>query len=114
MKLPFPGRLLALAVVSSLSLALPFSAAHAEDKPKVALVMKSLANEFFRTMVPLRDTSIRPDSDHSCSEAVEQHRHLSLLLHQLGYLRLALVAFCAHTVVGFSPLLDTTRARATA
>jgi ribose transport system substrate-binding protein len=30
--------------------ALPLSAAHAEDKPKVALVMKSLANEFFRTM----------------------------------------------------------------
>lgn len=50
MKLPFPGRLLALAVISSLSFALPFSAAHAEDKPKVALVMKSLANEFFRTM----------------------------------------------------------------
>ncbi|WP_176514269.1 sugar ABC transporter substrate-binding protein [Pseudomonas faucium] len=50
MKLPFPGRLLALAVMSSLSLAMPFSAAHAEDKPKVALVMKSLANEFFRTM----------------------------------------------------------------
>ena len=50
MKLPFPGRLLALAVVSTLSLALPFSAAQAEDKPKVALVMKSLANEFFRTM----------------------------------------------------------------
>ncbi|MGK0151213.1 sugar ABC transporter substrate-binding protein [Pseudomonas putida] len=50
MKLPFPGRLLALAVISSLTLALPFSAAHAEDKPKVALVMKSLANEFFRTM----------------------------------------------------------------
>lgn len=50
MKLPFPGRLLALAVISSLSLALPFSTAHAEDKPKVALVMKSLANEFFRTM----------------------------------------------------------------
>jgi len=50
MKLPFPGRLLAIAVISSLSLALPLSAAHAEDKPKVALVMKSLANEFFRTM----------------------------------------------------------------
>lgn len=50
MKLPFPGRLLALAVVSSLSLALPLAVAHAEDKPKVALVMKSLANEFFRTM----------------------------------------------------------------
>ncbi|HDS1786713.1 sugar ABC transporter substrate-binding protein [Pseudomonas sp. USTB-Z] len=50
MKLPFPGRLLALAVISSLSLALPLSAAQAEDKPKVALVMKSLANEFFRTM----------------------------------------------------------------
>ena len=50
MKLPFPGRLLALAVMSSLSLAMPLSAAHAEEKPKVALVMKSLANEFFRTM----------------------------------------------------------------
>lgn len=50
MKLPFPGRLLALAVISSLSLAMPLSAAHAEDTPKVALVMKSLANEFFRTM----------------------------------------------------------------
>ncbi|WP_079228845.1 sugar ABC transporter substrate-binding protein [Pseudomonas putida] len=50
MKLPFPGRLLALAVISSLSLAMPLSAAHAEEKPKVALVMKSLANEFFRTM----------------------------------------------------------------
>lgn len=50
MKLPFPGRMLALAVISSLSLVTPFSAAHAEDKPKVALVMKSLANEFFRTM----------------------------------------------------------------
>ncbi|UVL05729.1 sugar ABC transporter substrate-binding protein [Pseudomonas sp. B21-047] len=48
MKLPFPGRLLALAVVSTL--ALPLSEAHAEEKPKVALVMKSLANEFFRTM----------------------------------------------------------------
>ena len=50
MKLPFPGRLLALAVISSLSLAMPLSVAHAEEKPKVALVMKSLANEFFRTM----------------------------------------------------------------
>jgi ribose transport system substrate-binding protein len=49
MKLPFPARLLTLAVVSALSLALPFSV-KAEDKPKVALVMKSLANEFFRTM----------------------------------------------------------------
>ncbi|MBN6790175.1 sugar ABC transporter substrate-binding protein [Pseudomonas fulva] len=50
MKLPFPGRLLAAAVLSSLTMALPLSAAHAEDKPKVTLVMKSLANEFFRTM----------------------------------------------------------------
>lgn len=50
MKLPFPGRLLAAAVLTSLSIAFPLSAAHAEDKPKVALVMKSLANEFFRTM----------------------------------------------------------------
>ncbi|HDS1735236.1 sugar ABC transporter substrate-binding protein [Pseudomonas sp. BP8] len=49
MKLPFPGRLLTLAVASTLCFALPL-AAHAEEKPKVALVMKSLANEFFRTM----------------------------------------------------------------
>ncbi|VVM36465.1 Ribose import binding protein RbsB [Pseudomonas fluorescens] len=49
MKLPFPGRLLSLAIVSSLALALPL-AGQAEEKPKVALVMKSLANEFFRTM----------------------------------------------------------------
>ena len=49
MKLPFSARLLTLAVVSTLSLAAPFSV-QAEDKPKLALVMKSLANEFFRTM----------------------------------------------------------------
>ena len=48
MKLPFPGRPLALAVFSSLVFSL--STAHAEEAPKVALVMKSLANEFFRTM----------------------------------------------------------------
>lgn len=30
--------------------ALPFSSVHAETRPKVALVMKSLANEFFLTM----------------------------------------------------------------
>ncbi|WP_263139606.1 sugar ABC transporter substrate-binding protein [Pseudomonas sp. RIT-PI-AD] len=48
MKLPVPARLLALAVLATL----PFSPAHAEApaKPKVALVMKSLANEFFLTM----------------------------------------------------------------
>ncbi|MCP6698130.1 sugar ABC transporter substrate-binding protein [Pseudomonas donghuensis] len=51
MKLPFAGRLLALAVLSSLTLATPFSQALADEaKPKVALVMKSLANEFFLTM----------------------------------------------------------------
>ncbi|MEG0862082.1 MAG: sugar ABC transporter substrate-binding protein [Pseudomonas sp.] len=51
MKLPFAGRLLALAVLSSLSLAMPLSHAQADEaKPKVALVMKSLANEFFLTM----------------------------------------------------------------
>lgn len=50
MQLPFPGRLLAVAVLTSLSLTLPVTSAHAEDAPKVALVMKSLANEFFRTM----------------------------------------------------------------
>lgn len=50
MKLPRPGRQLVIAVLSSLSLAVPLAGAHAEDKPKVALVMKSLANEFFLTM----------------------------------------------------------------
>lgn len=50
MKLPLPGRLLAAALVSSLSVTVAVSAVHAEEKPKVALVMKSLANEFFRTM----------------------------------------------------------------
>lgn len=40
-------KLVAAAVAVSL---LPLSGAMAADKPKVALVMKSLANEFFRTM----------------------------------------------------------------
>ena len=45
-------RVLAAAVVLTASVALPFSSAHAQaaSKPKVALVMKSLANEFFLTM----------------------------------------------------------------
>jgi ribose transport system substrate-binding protein len=47
-------RLLAAAVLAIATAALPFSAAYAQStpdhKPKVALVMKSLANEFFLTM----------------------------------------------------------------
>lgn len=52
MKLPFAGRLLAVAMLAAASVALPVSSAFAEsaEKPKVALVMKSLANEFFLTM----------------------------------------------------------------
>ncbi|MCO7576371.1 MULTISPECIES: sugar ABC transporter substrate-binding protein [Pseudomonas chlororaphis group] len=52
MKLPFAGRLLAVAVLAAASAALPLSSAYADtaQKPKVALVMKSLANEFFLTM----------------------------------------------------------------
>ena len=51
MKLPFAGRLLAVAVLAAASAALPFSSAFADAaKPKVGLVMKSLANEFFVTM----------------------------------------------------------------
>lgn len=53
MKLPFAGRLLAVAVLAAASAALPLSSAFAADtaaKPKVGLVMKSLANEFFVTM----------------------------------------------------------------
>jgi ribose transport system substrate-binding protein len=51
MKLPFAGRLLAVALLSATTV-LPLSAVHAQstEKPKVALVMKSLANEFFLTM----------------------------------------------------------------
>jgi ribose transport system substrate-binding protein len=52
MKLPFTGRLLAVAMLAATAAALPVSSAFAEsaEKPKVALVMKSLANEFFLTM----------------------------------------------------------------
>lgn len=52
MKLPFPGRLLAVAVFASLTSLVPLSSVYAQtaEKPKVALVMKSLANEFFLTM----------------------------------------------------------------
>ncbi len=53
MKLPFAGRFLAVAVLAAASAALPLSSAFADDaaaKPKVGLVMKSLANEFFVTM----------------------------------------------------------------
>ncbi|MFJ2531429.1 monosaccharide ABC transporter substrate-binding protein (CUT2 family) [Pseudomonas helmanticensis] len=52
MKLPFAGRLLAVAMLAATAAALPVSSALAEsaEKPKVALVMKSLANEFFLTM----------------------------------------------------------------
>lgn len=52
MKLPFAGHLLAVAMLAAAAAALPVSSAFAEspEKPKVALVMKSLANEFFLTM----------------------------------------------------------------
>ncbi len=49
MHLPSTGRMLAVAWLV-LCAALPLSAVHAEERPKVALVMKSLANEFFLTM----------------------------------------------------------------
>lgn len=47
-----PARLLAAIAFASASLILPLTASHATaaEKPKVALVMKSLANEFFLTM----------------------------------------------------------------
>ena len=47
-------RFLAAAVLATATAALPFSSAYAQNapahKPKIALVMKSLANEFFLTM----------------------------------------------------------------
>ncbi|MFK3794813.1 MULTISPECIES: sugar ABC transporter substrate-binding protein [unclassified Pseudomonas] len=52
MKLPFAARLLAVAMLTASAVTLPLSSAYADDakKPTVALVMKSLANEFFLTM----------------------------------------------------------------
>jgi len=52
MKLPFAGRLLAVAMLTAVTAVMPLSVAYAQTpvKPKVALVMKSLANEFFLTM----------------------------------------------------------------
>jgi ribose transport system substrate-binding protein len=52
MKLPFAGRVLAVAMLTAVAATTSLHAISAEssDKPKVALVMKSLANEFFRTM----------------------------------------------------------------
>ncbi|KPC27678.1 Ribose ABC transporter periplasmic ribose-binding protein [Pseudomonas syringae pv. cilantro] len=52
MKLPFAGLLLAVAMFAAVTAVMPLSAAVAQtpEKPKVALVMKSLANEFFLTM----------------------------------------------------------------
>lgn len=47
MHLPFSGRILAIALLAVLPIA---AVVHADDRPKVALVMKSLANEFFLTM----------------------------------------------------------------
>ena len=64
MKLPFAGRLLAVAMLVAASASLPVSSAFAEtpEKPKVALVMKSLANEFFLTM---EDGAKAYQKDHS-------------------------------------------------
>ena len=63
MKLPFAGRLLAVAMLAAASAALPISSAFADtEKPKVALVMKSLANEFFLTM---EDGAKAYQKDHS-------------------------------------------------
>lgn len=65
MKLPFAGRLLAAAVLAAASAALPLSSAFADDaaaKPKVGLVMKSLANEFFVTM---QDGAKQYQKDHA-------------------------------------------------
>ncbi|WP_346830420.1 sugar ABC transporter substrate-binding protein [Pseudomonas abietaniphila] len=64
MKLPFAARLLAVAVLTASAVTLPLSSAYADDakKPTVALVMKSLANEFFLTM---EDGAKAYQKDHS-------------------------------------------------
>ena len=51
MKLPFAGRLLAVSLMAAIGAIAPLQSSFADtQKPKVALVMKSLANEFFLTM----------------------------------------------------------------
>ncbi|SDH56080.1 sugar ABC transporter substrate-binding protein [Pseudomonas abietaniphila] len=64
MKLPFAARLLAVAMLTASAVSLPLSSAYADDakKPTVALVMKSLANEFFLTM---EDGAKAYQKDHS-------------------------------------------------
>jgi len=64
MKLPFAGRLLAVAMLAAVTAVMPLSSAYAQtpEKPKVALVMKSLANEFFLTM---EDGAKAYQKDHS-------------------------------------------------
>lgn len=64
MKLPFAARLLAVAMLTASAVTLPLSSAYADDakKPTVALVMKSLANEFFLTM---EDGAKAYQKDHS-------------------------------------------------
>ena len=64
MKLPFAARLLAVAMLTAYAVTLPLSSAYADDakKPTVALVMKSLANEFFLTM---EDGAKAYQKDHS-------------------------------------------------
>lgn len=59
-----PARLLAAIALTSASLILPLAASHATaaENPKVALVMKSLANEFFLTM---EDGAKTYQKDHS-------------------------------------------------
>ena len=63
MSLPFPGRLLAASLLAAACALAPLSSAMADTaKPKVALVMKSLANEFFLTM---EDGAKAYQKDHS-------------------------------------------------
>lgn len=63
MSLPFPGRLLAASLLAAACAIAPLSSAMADTaKPKVALVMKSLANEFFLTM---EDGAKAYQKDHS-------------------------------------------------
>ncbi|WP_447651048.1 substrate-binding domain-containing protein [Pseudomonas abietaniphila] len=64
MKLPFAARLLAVAMLTASAVTLPLSSVYADDakKPTVALVMKSLANEFFLTM---EDGAKAYQKDHS-------------------------------------------------
>src|SRR6218665_4067999 len=64
--MPFNRRRVQTAFIALLALVIagsPGSPVRAQDKPKIALIMKSLANEFFRTMEDGARAHQKPNAD---------------------------------------------------